>query len=81
MKHGQIDGWDKIEQFFRYVRCEPENREFTAEIMPETFICVVRGYPISNAIVHVPVAGHEMTSFLAQLLQEREPSVPRRTAL
>jgi actin-related protein 3 len=137
MKHGQIEDWDKIEQFweqciFKYLRCEPEdhailltepplnspdNREATAEIMFETFnvpylyigmqamlalaaswtaagsrsmtgcvvdsgdgvthvIPVVHGYPISNAIVHVPVAGHEMTSFIAQLLQEREPSVP-----
>jgi actin-related protein 3 len=137
MKHGQIEDWDKIEQFwehclFKYLRCEPEdhailltepplnspdNREYTAEIMFETFNCpylyigmqamlalaaswtketdrsmtgcvvdsgdgvthvipVVHGYPISNAIVHVPVAGHEMTSFIAQLLQEREPTVP-----
>jgi actin-related protein 3 len=137
MKHGQIDDWDKIEQFwqhciFKYLRCEPEdhavlltepplnspdNREFTAEIMFETFnvpylyigmqallalaaswsnvgqrsmtgtvvdsgdgvthvIPVVHGFPISNAICHVPVAGHEMTNFIAQLLQEREPAVP-----
>jgi len=137
MKHGQIDDWDKIEQFweqclFKYLRCEPEdhavlltepplnspdNREFTAEIMFETFnvpylyigmqamlaiaaswtnkkqrsltgcvvdsgdgvthvIPVVEGYPISNAIQHVPVAGHEMTQFIADLLKDREPTVP-----
>jgi actin-related protein 3 len=136
MKHGQIEDWDKIEQFweqciFKYLRCEPEdhpilltepplnspdNREYTAEIMFETFNCpylyigmqamlalaaswtggqasntgtvvdsgdgvthvipVVHGYPISNAICHVPVAGHEMTQFVATLLQEREPTVP-----
>lgn len=137
MKHGQIDDWDKIEQFweqcfFKYLRCEPEdqpclltepplnspdNREFTAEIMFETFnvpylyigmqamlaiaaswtskgprtftgcvvdsgdgvthvIPVVEGYPISNAIQHVPVAGREMTLFIADLLKDREPTVP-----
>jgi actin-related protein 3 len=137
MKHGQIEDWDKIEQFwqhclFKYLRCEPEdhailltepplnspdNRECTAEIMFETFnvpylyigmqallalaaswstagshsltgavvdsgdgvthvIPVVHGFPISNAITHVPIAGQEMTTFIAQLLQEREPSVP-----
>ena len=137
MKHGQIDDWDKIEQFweqclFKYLRCEPEdhpilltepplnspdNREYTAEIMFETFnvpylyigmqamlaiaaswsnksqksltgcvvdsgdgvthvIPVVEGYPISNAIQHVPVAGREMTLFIADLLKDREPQVP-----
>jgi actin-related protein 3 len=137
MKHGQIDDWDKIEQFweqclFKYLRCEPEdhavlltepplnspdNREYTAEIMFETFnvpflyigmqamlsiaaswtgsgprsmtgcvvdsgegsthiIPVVHGYPISNAIQHIPVAGREMTEFIASLLKDREPTVP-----
>ncbi|KAH0790030.1 Actin-like protein 3 [Histomonas meleagridis] len=137
MKHGQIEDWDKIEQFweqclFKYLRCEPEdhpvlltepplnspdNREYTAEIMFETFnvpylyigmqamlaiaaswtkegqksltgcvvdsgdgvthvIPVVEGYPISNAIQHVPVAGREMTLFIADLLKDREPQVP-----
>ena len=137
MKHGQVDDWTKMEQFweqclFKYLRCEPEdhailltepplnspdNREFTAEVMFETFnvpylyigmqamlaiaaswtskgehsltgcvvdsgdgvthvIPVVEGYPISNAIQHVPVAGREMTSFIADMLKEREPTVP-----
>lgn len=137
MKHGQIDDWDKIEQFweqcfFKYLRCEPEdhavlltepplnspdNREYTAEIMFETFnvpylyigmqamlaiaaswtskspksltgcvvdsgdgvthvIPVIEGYPISNAIQHVPVAGREMTLFISELLKDREKSVP-----
>ena len=137
MKHGQIDDWDKIEQFweqcfFKYLRCEPEdqpclltepplnspdNREFTAEIMFETFnvpylyigmqamlaiaaswtskgahsltgcvvdsgdgvthvIPVVEGYPISNAIQHVPIAGREMTLFIADLLKDRETTIP-----
>jgi len=137
MKHGQIDDWDKIEQFweqclFKYMRAEPEdhailltepplnspdNREFTAEIMFETFnvpylyigmqamlalaaawtskgdhsftgcvvdsgdgvthvIPVVHGFAISNAIQHVPVAGREMTQFIADLLKDREPQVP-----
>ena len=137
MKHGQIEDWDKIEQFweqclFKYLRCEPEdhavlltepplnspdNREYTAEIMFETFnvpylyigmqamlalaaswtnkgqrsmtgtvidsgdgvthvIPVVHGYPISNAICHVPIAGREMTQFIADLLKDREPTVP-----
>ena len=138
MKHGQIDDWDKIEQFweqcfFKYLRCEPEdhlvlltepplnspdNREYTAEIMFETFnvpflyigmqamlaiaaswtnkdqvksltgcvvdsgdgvthvIPVIEGYPISNAIQHVPVAGREMTLFIADLLKDRETTVP-----
>ena len=136
MKHGQVDDWTKMEQFyeqciFKYLRCEPEdhavlltepplnspdNREFTAEVMFETFnvpylyigmqamlaiaaswtsksehtltgcvvdsgdgvthvIPVIEGYPISNAIQHVPVAGREMTSFIAEILKEREPTV------
>lgn len=137
MKHGQVDDWTKMEQFweqclFKYLRCEPEdhailltepplnspdNREYTAEVMFETFnvpylyigmqamlaiaaswtnksahtltgcvvdsgdgvthvIPVVEGYPISNAIVHVPVAGREMTQFIAEFLKDREPQVP-----
>ena len=137
MKHGMIEDWTKMEQFweqclFKYLRCEPEdhavlltepplnspdNREFTAEVMFETFnvpylyigmqamlaiaaswtnkgeksltgcvvdsgdgvthvIPVVEGYPISNAIQHVPVAGKEMTAFIADMLKEREPTVP-----
>jgi actin-related protein 3 len=137
LRHGQIDDWDKIEQFweqcfFKYLRCEPEdhailltepalnspdNREFTAEIMFETFnvpylyigmqallaiaaswtkegsrtltgcvvdsgegvtniIPVVHGYPISNAIQQLPIAGREMTEFIAGLLKDREPTVP-----
>ena len=137
MKHGQVDDWTLMEQFweqclFKYLRIEPEdhavlltepplnspdNREFTAEIMFETFnvpylyigmqamlaiaaswtskgnnsltgcvvdsgdgvthvIPVVEGYPISNAIQHVPVAGREMTAFIADFLKDREPTVP-----
>ena len=138
MKHGQIDDWDKIEQFweqclFKYLRAEPEdhailltepplnspdNREYTAEIMFETFnvpylyigmqamlalaaawsnknsdrsltgcvvdsgdgvthvIPVVHGFAISNAIQHVPIAGREMTQFIADLLKDREHQVP-----
>jgi len=137
MKHGQVDDWTLMEQFweqclFKYLRCEPEdhavlltepplnspdNREYTAEIMFETFnvpylyigmqamlaiaaswsnkekqsltgcvvdsgdgvthvIPVVEGYPIANAIQHVPVAGREMTSFIAEFLKDREPTVP-----
>lgn len=137
LRHGQIEDWDKIEQFweqclFKYLRCEPEdhavlltepplnspdNREYTAEIMFETFnipylyvgmqamlaiaaswsnkktksltgtvvdsgdgvthvIPVVEGYPISNAIQHVPIAGREMTQFVSDLLKDREPQVP-----
>jgi len=136
MKHGQVDDWTKMEQFweqciFKFLRCEPEdhavlltepplnspdNREFTAEIMFETFnvpylyigmqamlaiaaswtnkaaktltgcvvdsgdgvthvIPVIEGYPISNAIQNVPVAGHEMTAFIADMLKDREPTV------
>jgi len=136
MKHGQVEDWTKMEQFweqclFKYLRCEPEdhavlltepplnspdNREFTAEVMFETFnvpylyigmqamlavaaswtnkgektltgcvvdsgdgvthvIPVIEGYPISNAIQNVPVAGKEMTSFIAEILKEREPQV------
>eukprot|EP00276_Gloeochaete_wittrockiana_P017577 CAMPEP_0184333630 /NCGR_PEP_ID=MMETSP1089-20130417/2591_1 /TAXON_ID=38269 ORGANISM="Gloeochaete wittrockiana, Strain SAG46.84" /NCGR_SAMPLE_ID=MMETSP1089 /ASSEMBLY_ACC=CAM_ASM_000445 /LENGTH=436 /DNA_ID=CAMNT_0026657539 /DNA_START=72 /DNA_END=1378 /DNA_ORIENTATION=+ len=57
IKHGQVDDWTSMEQFweqcvFKYLRCEPEdhhflltepplnapeNREYTAEIMFETF--------------------------------------------
>jgi actin-related protein 3 len=57
IRHGQIDNWTHIEQYwehciFKYLRCEPEdhffcltepplnapeNREYTAEIMFETF--------------------------------------------
>jgi actin-related protein 3 len=57
VRHGQIDNWTHMEQFweqciFKYLRCEPEdhhflltepplnapeNREYTAEIMFETF--------------------------------------------
>jgi len=57
IKHGQVENWTLMEQFweqavFKYLRCEPEdhhflltepplnapeNREFTAEIMFETF--------------------------------------------
>jgi len=57
IKHGQVENWSQMEQFwehciFKYLRCEPEdhffllteppmntpeNREYTAEIMFETF--------------------------------------------
>jgi len=57
IKHGQVENWTRMEQFwehciFKYLRCEPEdhhflltepplnapeNREYTAEIMFETF--------------------------------------------
>jgi actin-related protein 3 len=136
MKHGQVEDWTKMEQFweqclFKYLRCEPEdhavlltepplnspdNREFTAEVMFETFnvpylyigmqamlaiaaswtnkgehlltgcvvdsgdgvthvIPVIEGYPISNAIQHIPVAGKEMTQFIADALKDREPQI------
>lgn len=59
IKHGQVEDWTSMEQFweqciFKYLRCEPEdhyflltepplnapeNREYTAEIMFETFNC------------------------------------------
>jgi actin-related protein 3 len=39
-------------------------------------IPVVHGFPISNAIQHIPIAGREMTDFIAGLLKDREPTVP-----
>jgi actin-related protein 3 len=120
--------------FFKYLRCDPEdhpiliaepnintpeNREFLAEILFETFnipylyiesqamfaivtswnpqnstersltgtvvdsgesftqICsMIEGYPIQNATQSVPIAGHAMTTFIANILKDREPTVP-----
>ncbi|KNC47042.1 actin-like protein 3 [Thecamonas trahens ATCC 50062] len=122
--------WEQC--FFKYLRAEPEdhhvlltepplnppeNREYTAEIMFETFnvpglyiavqavlalaaswtssavtertltgtvidsgdgvthvIPVAEGYVIGSAIKHIPMAGRDITSFIQQLLREREGS-------
>jgi len=124
--------WEQA--IFKYLRAEPEdhhflltepplntpeNREFTAEIMFESFnvpglyiavqavlalaaswpsvekskrkltgtvidagdgvthvIPVVDGYVIGSAIKHIPIAGRDITSFVQQLLREREPQIP-----
>jgi len=117
---------------FKYLRCEPEdhyflltepplnspeNREYTAEVMFETFnvpglyiavqavlalaaswtskqvtertltgtvidsgdgvthvIPVAEGYVIGSSIKHIPIAGRDITSFVQQLMREREGS-------
>jgi actin-related protein 3 len=137
IKHGQVENWTHMEQFwehciFRYLRSEPEdhyflltepplnapeNREYTAEIMFETFnvpglyiavqavlalaaswtskqvtertltgtvidsgdgvthvIPVAEGYVIGSCIKHIPIAGKDITSFVQQLMREREGS-------
>jgi len=118
---------------FKYLRCEPEdhyflltepplnapeNREYTAEIMFETFnvpglyiavqamlalaaswtspnsegrtltgtvidsgdgvthvIPMAEGYVIGSCIKHIPIAGRDLTSFLQQLIRDREGAV------
>merc|ERR1712137_859169 len=135
IKHGQVENWTLMEQFweqavFKYLRCEPEdhhflltepplnapeNREYTAVIMFETFnvpglyiavqavlalaaswtskqvtqrtltgtvvdsgdgvthvIPVADGYVIGSCIKHIPIAGRDITSFVQQLMRERE---------
>eukprot|EP01104_Vermistella_antarctica_P006290 TRINITY_DN16_c0_g1_i1.p1 TRINITY_DN16_c0_g1~~TRINITY_DN16_c0_g1_i1.p1 ORF type:complete len:440 (+),score=124.78 TRINITY_DN16_c0_g1_i1:40-1320(+) len=120
--------WEQC--IFKYLRCEPEdhyflltepplnqpeNREYTAEIMFETFnvpglyiavqavlalaaswtskqvtertltgtvidsgdgvthvIPVAEGYVIGSSIKHIPIAGRDLTSFVQQLMRERE---------
>jgi actin-related protein 3 len=120
--------WDHC--IFRYLRCEPEdhyflltepplnapeNREYLAEIMFETFnvpglyiavqamlalaaswtspqvkdrtltgtvidsgdgvthvIPVAEGYVIGSSIKHIPIAGRDITSFVQQLIRDRE---------
>ncbi|BHF84121.1 Actin-related protein 3B [Sparganum proliferum] len=97
----------------------PENREYLAEIMFETFnipglyiavqatlaliaswgsgeekrrsltgtvidsgdgvthvIPVVDGYVVGSCIKHIPIAGRDITSFIQQLLRERETGIP-----
>jgi len=139
IKHGQVDNWSLMEQFyeqciFKYMRSEPEdhyfllteppmntpeNREFTAEIMFETFnvpglyiavqavlalaaswtskhvtektltgtvidsgdgvthvIPVAEGYVIGSCIKHIPIAGRDITSFVQQLMRDREKGIP-----
>jgi actin-related protein 3 len=119
---------------FKYLRCEPEdhfflltepplnapeNREYTAEIMFETFnvpglyiavqavlalaaswtsknvkertltgtvidsgdgvthvIPVAEGYVIGSSIKHIPLAGRDITSFVQQLMRERNEPIP-----
>jgi actin-related protein 3 len=119
---------------FKYLRAEPEdhyflltepplnapeNREYTAEIMFETFnvpglyiavqavlalaaswtskqvsektltgtvidsgdgvthvIPVAEGYVIGSSIKHIPIAGRDLTSFVQQLMRERETNIP-----
>lgn len=120
--------WEQC--IFKYLKCEPEdhpflltepplnapeNREYTAEIMFESFnvpglyigvqavlalaaswtsgkiaeqtltgtvidsgdgvthvIPVADGYVIGSAIKHIPIAGRDITSFVQQLIRERE---------
>ncbi|CAI4223144.1 unnamed protein product [Auanema sp. JU1783] len=124
--------WEQA--IFKYLRAEPEdhfflltepplntpeNREYTAEIMFESFnvpglyiavqavlalaaswqsrqahersltglvvdsgdgvthcIPVAEGYVIGSCIKHIPIAGRDITSFIQQLLREREPTIP-----
>ncbi|EAL65492.1 hypothetical protein ACTFIW_001593 [Dictyostelium discoideum] len=138
VKHGQIENWTHMEQYwehcvFKYLRCEPEdhyflltepplnapeNREFTAEIMFETFnvpglyiavqavlalaaswtsknaektltgtvidsgdgvthvIPISEGYVIGSSIKHIPIAGRDISSYVQQIMREREPNIP-----
>jgi len=129
--------WEQC--IFKYLRCEPEdhhfllteppmnapeNREFTAEIMFETFnvpglyiavqavlalaaswtskavtertltgtvidsgdgvthvIPVAEGYVIGSCIKHIPLAGRDITTFVLQLLRERNEAIPPADAL
>ena len=124
---------------FKYLRCEPEdhhflltepplnapeNREYTAEIMFETFnvpglyiavqavlglaaswtsrnvrertltgtvidsgdgvthvIPVAEGYVIGSSIKHMPLAGRDISTFIQQLLRERERGIPPKDSL
>jgi len=124
---------------FKYLRAEPEdhfflltepplntpeNREYTAEIMFESFnvpglyiavqavlslaaslakkkmrggnltgvvidsgdgvthvIPVAEGYVIGSCIKHIPIAGRSITSFIQQLLREREVGIPPEQSL
>jgi len=119
---------------FKYLRAEPEdhyflltepplnapeNREYTAEIMFETFnvpglyiavqavlalaaswtskqvsektltgtvidsgegvthvIPVAEGYVIGSSIKHIPIAGRDLTTFVQQLMRDRETNIP-----
>ncbi|KAL0216429.1 hypothetical protein P9112_008613 [Eukaryota sp. TZLM1-RC] len=117
---------------FDYLRCNPEehnflltepplnspeNREYTAEVMFETFgvaglyigvqavlalygnlnpeekvpitgtiidsgdgvthiIPIVEGYVVGSAIKHIPLAGRDITQFIAKMLRHREKSIP-----
>jgi len=124
--------WEQC--IFKYLRCEPEdhfflltepplnapeNREYTAEIMFETFnvpglyiavqavlalaaswtsrnvkertltgtvidsgdgvthvVPVAEGYVIGSSIKHIPLAGRDITSFVQQLMRERNEPIP-----
>ncbi|RXM99590.1 Actin-related protein 3, partial [Acipenser ruthenus] len=88
---------------FKYLRAEPEdhyflltepplntpeNREYTAEIMFESFnvpglyIAVqAEGYVIGSCIKHIPIAGRDITYFTQQLLREREVGIPPEQSL
>uniref|UniRef100_A0A6I8P0V9 Actin related protein 3 n=1 Tax=Ornithorhynchus anatinus TaxID=9258 RepID=A0A6I8P0V9_ORNAN len=88
---------------FKYLRAEPEdhyflltepplntpeNREYTAEIMFESFnvpglyIAVqAEGYVIGSCIKHIPIAGRDITYFIQQLLREREAGIPPEQSL
>lgn len=119
---------------FKYLKCEPEdhyflltepplntpeNREYTAEVMFETFnvpglyiavqailalaaswtskslkertltgtvidagdgvthvIPVADGYVIGSSIKHIPLAGRDVTNFVAQMLRDRKEQIP-----
>ncbi|KAM5255434.1 actin-related protein 3B isoform 4-T4 [Ctenodactylus gundi] len=88
---------------FKYLRAEPEdhyflmtepplntpeNREYLAEIMFESFnvpglyIAVqAEGYVIGSCIKHIPIAGRDITYFIQQLLREREAGIPPEQSL
>ncbi|ETE66203.1 Actin-related protein 3B, partial [Ophiophagus hannah] len=88
---------------FKYLRAEPEdhyflmtepplntpeNREYLAEIMFESFnipglyIAVqAEGYVIGSCIKHIPIAGRDITYFIQQLLREREIGIPPEQSL
>ncbi|KAG7246562.1 hypothetical protein CRUP_026343, partial [Coryphaenoides rupestris] len=88
---------------FKYLRAEPEdhsflmtepplntpeNREYLAEVMFETFnipglyIAVqAEGYVIGSCIKHIPIAGRDITFFIQQLLRDREVGIPPEQSL
>ena len=66
-----------IEAYKYVIQYEESGKKYVSERLRTAYIGEeVSDYAISNAIQHVPIAGREMTQFIADLLKDREPQVP-----